>query len=402
VVAGLVTPESIVNPDSMFGDNKIDLVIDRVARVDSRNRRAVLASGREIPYDKLVLSTGSTPVVPPIEGHGLRGVFTLRSLGDAEAVKGYMEKTGARDLVLIGAGFTGLELASLLHVSRPDHYHTRVVEMCDHPLPLMVDPEFGKELHGYLEGRGLDLRMGRKVTRILDREGSVSAVELDSGERIDAEVVLVNAGTRPNIDLAMEAGLDVGRHGIKVDRGLRTTDPDILAGGDCAEQRHAITGKPLAGRLRGPAVIQGRFIAKRIAGFDLEFPGILNSSACKLFGRSIASTGFTEEQARKEGFETVAATVESRSKHGMVPGAKPWTLKLVFDAGTRRLVGGQILSDDEAPAKEIDALSALIQAERTIPDLTMFMTAGNPDLSSEPSREPIAVAAEQALQKLGR
>ncbi len=159
---------------------------------------------------------------------------------------------------------------------------------------------------------------------------------------------------------------------------------------------------PLAGHLRGPAVIQGRLIAKRLAGYDIEFPGTLNNCAVKLFDKDIAATGCTEEQAWQDGFETVSATVNSRSKHGMIPGVKPWTIKLVFDRKTGKLIGGQIVSDAEAPVKEIDAVNALILGKKTIRDLTTLMCAGNPDCSSEPSAEPITIAAEQALQKLNR
>ena len=119
-----------------------------------------------------------------------------------------------------------------------------------------------------------------------------------------------------------------------------------------------------------------------------------------MFDMTITATGFTEEHAVKEGFETVCATVDSRSKHGMVPGMKPWKIKLVFDKKTQKLIGGQIVSHAVAPAREIDAVSASILDGKTISELTTFTSACNPDISSEPSAEPIKIAAEQALQKL--
>ena len=201
--------------------------------------------------------------------------------------------------------------------------------------------------------------------------------------------------------MASEIGLEMGHYGIKVNKFLETSDPDILAAGDCVEKEHFITKQPVPGLLRGPAVIQGRLAAKRLAGFAIEFPGVLNNSACKLFDKSIASTGLTEEQAQEEGFDTVTATATSRSKHGMIPEVKPWTLKLVFDKKTQKLIGGQIVSDAETSAKEIDNVNALILGGKTLSDLTTLMCAGNPDLSSEPSLEPLSVAAEQALQRLG-
>jgi len=119
-----------------------------------------------------------------------------------------------------------------------------------------------------------------------------------------------------------------------------------------------------------------------------------------MFDLVVTATGFTEEAAQKEGFDTVCAIVESRNKHGMIPGVKPWKIKLVFDKNTEKLIGGQIVSHSVAPAREINAVSALILGEKTISDLTTFMSACNPDISSEPSAEPITIAAEQALRKL--
>ena len=163
---------------------------------------------------------------------------------------------------------------------------------------------------------------------------------------------------------------------------------------------HFVTKKPAPSQLRGPAVIQGRLAAKRLAGYEIEFPGILNNSMVRIFDKYVAATGLTDESAQREGFETVSVVVDSRSKHGMIPGVKPWTLKLVFDKGTQRLMGGQILSDSDSAVKEIDVINALIMGEKTIPQITTLMCAGNPDCSSEPSLEPITIAAEQALQKL--
>jgi len=399
-VAGLVTSESIVNPDKMFADNMIDLVVDKARHIDAKERKVELSNGRDIPYNKLILATGSSPFIPPIEGHDLKGVFALRSLSDAERIKDYLDETAPRKLLFIGAGFISLEVASLLSKARPDKYGMTVVELLDHPLPLMIDPDMAAAILTAFEQRGISMQMGRKVERILGQNGKVSAIELSDGRRIDVDMLFMNVGSRPNLELAEEIGLETGRYGIKVNRFLETSDPDILAAGDCVENEHFITGKCVPGLLRGPAVIQGRLAAKRLAGFSIGFPGVLNNSACKLFDKSICSTGLTEQQAKEEGFDAVSATVTSRSKHRMIPEVKPWTLKLVFDRKTQKLIGGQIVSDAEPPAKEIDTINALILGGKTVSDLTTLTCAGNPDLSSEPSMEPITVAAEQALREI--
>jgi NADH oxidase (H2O2-forming) len=402
VVAGLATGESITNPDTKFTGAGIDLIQERADRVDPRTRKVRLSGGREIGYDKLVLGTGASPVIPQIEGRDLQGVFALRTLSDAERIKRYLETERPHKLVFIGAGFISLELATLLSVCRPECKNITVIELLGHPLPLMLDPELGTKLQDYLVEKGLKMRMGEKVQRILARDGKVAAVELEGGEEIDADMVFLNVGAKANTKLAEEIGLQIGRFGIKVNKFLETSDPHILAAGDCAESEHFITKKPVSSQLRGPAVIQGRLVAKRLAGYEIEFPGVLNNSVVRLFDKSIGSVGLTEERARQEGFDTVSATVDSRSKHGMIPGFKPWSIKLVFERKNGRLIGGQILSDDVAPVKEIDTVNALILGGKTVRDLTVLMCAGTPDCSSEPSLEPISIAAEQALQKMQR
>jgi NADH oxidase (H2O2-forming) len=400
VVAGLVTGESITNPDAKFASAGIQLVQARADRIDTKARMVYLSDGRQIVYDKLLLGNGANPIIPPLEGRDLQGVFALRTLSDAEEIRDHLDKVKPRRLVFIGAGFISLELATLLASQQSDGREFTVIELLSHPLPLMLDSEFGTRVQDHLREKGLAMRMGEKVTRILGMDGKVTGVELASGEKLAADVVFLNVGARANTQLAEESGLRTSRFGIKVNPFLETSDPDILAAGDCVEKQHFITKKPVPGQLRGPAVIQGRLAAKRLAGYAIEFPGVLNNCVVRLFDWYIASTGLTEEQARQEGFETVSATVDSRSKHGMIPGVKPWSIKLVFDRGTGKLFGGQIISEDIAPVKEIDTVNALILGEKTLYDLTVLMCAGTPDCSPEPSLEPMSIAADLALQKL--
>jgi NADH oxidase (H2O2-forming) len=400
VVAGVATVDSITNPDKMFTDGGINVIVDRVTQADGDKKTVTLSDGREIPYDKLLLGIGAKPAVLAIEGHELDGVFTLRSAPDAEKIKNFLEQRKAKKLVLIGAGFTNLEVATLLCETKPDHYDVTVIEILGYPLPLMVDSDMGAHVQEHLVEKGFTMKMDQKVTRILGQNGVVSGVELASGETIEADMVLLAVGVRQNLELAKDLGLELGKFGIKVNKFLETSVPDVMAAGDCVEKYNLVTKKPVPGQLRGPAVIQGRLAAKRLAGYEIEFSGVLNNSAVRLFDKYIGSVGLTEEEARREGIEALSTTVNSRSKHGMIPGVLPWTLKLVFDKTSHRVIGGQIISDSVGPVKEIDTINALILGEKTIPELTTLMCAGNPDCSSEPSLEPITICAEQALQKL--
>ncbi len=400
MVAGLATAESIVVPDKMLEGSGIKVVRDEAVRVDAASKSVFVSGGDSIAYDKLYLATGSSSFVPPIEGRELEGVMTLRGSLDAKKIRTFIADNNPKNIVFIGAGFISMEIASLLMEQNPGRYIISVVELMDRVLPLMLDKDMADAVADYTTEKGLRLFTGEKVEKLIGRNGKISGVILASGNTIDADMVFLNVGVRPNTELAQAIGLEMGQFGIKVNQFQETSDPDILAGGDCVEKINFITGKPTPGQLRGPAVMQGRLAAKRLAGYDIPFPGVVDAGGCKMFDMAITATGLGETAAAREGIETVSATVDSRSKHAMIPGVKPWKIKLVFDKNTQKLVGGQIVSHDIAPAREIDAVTALILGGKTIRDLTTFTSACNPDISSEPSAEPITIAAEQALQKL--
>lgn len=397
-MAGLVTENSIVNPDTKLSDAGVHLVIDRVERIDPAQKKVLVRGGSSYPYDKLIMGTGSKPIVLDVPGKNLEGVFILRSLRHAEAIRHFMTERSPKRITFIGAGLISLEAAVLLKQAHPD-YEITILELMQRPLAAMLDEEFSSQIETHLLNLGLTLRMGRTVHEI-GGNGSVSFLELDSGERLESEMVFMNVGSTPNLDLVRGMGLETGPYGVKVNQFLESSDPNILAAGDCANFNHFVTGRPDPGALRGPAVLTGRLAAKRLAGYEIPFPGLLNASACSLLDWNVAATGLTEAHARRVGIESVSATVDSRSRHGMIPNTKPWTLKLLFDRVQRTLIGGQILSEAVSPVKEIDTISALILGRKTIEELTVFATAGNPDISCEPSMEPISIAAEQCLQKL--
>ncbi len=397
-MAGLATPDSIVVPDKKLEGAGINVCVAEVTKIDAETKKVMVSDSREFDYDKLFLATGSSSMIPPIEGKDLKGVMSLRGLPDAEKIKAFLAVDTTKKLVFIGAGFITMEIASLIAAADPDVYDITIVELFNRPLPLMIDKDMADPVTEYLEEKRIKILAGKKVEKILGENGQVTGVGLASGEKLDADMVFVNVGVRPNVKLAEDIGLEMGKLGIKVNEFQETSNPNILAGGDCVEKINFITKKPDPGRLRGPAVMQGRLAAKRLAGYDIKFPGVLNAGGCQIFDLVVAATGFTEETATKEGFETICATVESRSKHGMIPGMKPWKIKLVFDKKTHRIIGGQIVSRAVSPAKEIDTVTAFIMGKKTISDLTTFTSACNPDISSEPSMEPITIAAEQALQ----
>jgi NADH oxidase (H2O2-forming) len=234
----------------------------------------------------------------------------------------------------------------------------------------------------------------------IDGDGEIHGVTLSSGETVQAQMVLICAGVRPNSELAEQAGLQMGRLGLKVNRYLQTSDPDIYAGGDLIEYPHWVTGKPAAGRLRPNAVIAGRVMARNILGGKTEYPGFINGFATKFFDKSIAGTGLTQQQAAVEGIETISATQSATTMHSMMRARRPYTVKLIFEKRSEQIIGGQIVSDGESPIRHIDVITTAMRGRLTASDVATLCCAGQPELSSDPGREPIALAAEQVLNAL--
>ena len=398
-MAGLAADSSIIVPDAKLEGMGIKVIVGEVTDVNAAEKTLTLGDNSTLEYNKLFLATGARSFVPPIEGHDLDNVVCLRGSMDAQQIRSILTKNNPRRMVFVGAGFITMEIASLL-LAADDQLDITVVELFDRPLPVMLDKDIADKVTDYVSKKGINMLTGKKVEKILGENGQVKAVALGSGEILEADVVFIHVGVRPNLELAEKAGLEIGKFGIKVNEFQETSNPDILAGGDCVEKVNFITGKPDAGYLRGPAVMQGRLAAKRLAGYAIPFPGVLNASGCQMFDMVVTATGLTEASAVANGYEPVTAIVESRSKHGMIPGMQLWWIKLVFDKKTQKLIGGQIVSHGVGPAREIDAVSAFIMGGKTIADLTVFTSACNPDISSEPSMEPITIAAEQALQQV--
>ena len=398
-MAGLATRDSIIVPDKVLENAGVQVIIDRAVGIDSGKKTVTLQGGDTISYDKLALANGADPVLPPFEGKDLAGVFTLRSSPDAEAMIRFMKDHEVKSLAVVGAGFIGLEVGTLLKTTHPE-LNVTVVELLQRPLAAMLDDEMAARVTPYLEEQGITMRLGVGVAKIVGAGGSVTGIELDSSEEVKADMVLVSVGARTNFELARSAGLELGEYGIKINEYMETSDPDILAAGDNVENTCLVSGRKIPGQLRGTAVSQGRLVAKRLAGAAIPFPGVLYGSCVKLFDLCAASVGLNEEVAARLDIQTAAFTVDSRSKHGMIKDMKPWTLKVIFDSKTRKVIGSQIVSMAEAPVKEIDTMNMAIRMGAVPEDLITINCAGHPDLSSEPSMEPISIVGIQASCKI--
>jgi len=390
------TVEASVKDDGMFHAVGTKLVNVKATSIDRKEKTVTTADGEVYPYDKLILATGGRAIFPPIPGVDLEGVFTVRTSSDAVNIRDWVKEKKAKNAVVYGAGATGLEMASVL--AEKGLKVTMVVRSYI-GRTVGLDTDMSSELEKHFKDKGVVIR-SREVIKKMMGEKAVDAVELSSGDKIETDMVILSVGVRPNAELAEAAGLGIGEYGLEVNEYLQTSDPDIYAGGDLIEYEHLITKKPIPGQIRPNAVIGGRIIAKNALGYKIKFPKLLNCFATKLFDKLIASVGVTEAIAREEGFDILVTKQAAKSKYVMMEGGKPYTVKLIFDRDTKRVIGAQIIADDERSVRYIDVIALTIRNGWTALDLTTLRCAGQPELSPEPSAEPITVAAEGAFKEL--
>ena len=309
----------------------------------------------EMPYDKLVIATGCTPFTPPIPGADLPGIYPVSNLHHAGAIKELISKGAVGNAVVIGAGAIGVEMAEAM----TDLWgvETTLVEMAPHVLPTAIGPNIALIVEKELGDNEVDVKIGAQVTKILgDTENGVTGVEV-SGQVIECDLVIMAVGVRPNTGFAAEAGLAVGRGGsLIVDKNLRTTDPDIYAGGDCIEMRNLVSGDQLPMPLGSLANRQGRIIATNIFGKSAQFDGTVGTFCIKVFGMGVATAGLTIHQAKAAGFDPVHSVVAQFDRAHFYPNSKFMFIQLIADRTSRRVLGV------EAVGEQIDAVKARVDA----------------------------------------
>ena len=354
-----------------------------------------LETGEEfsLPYDKLVLATGASPVKPPLPGIDLQNIFHLRHPDDAAAIVDGLKKGKFTKAAIIGAGLIGMEMAEAFLVWGIDF---TVIEMQEHILPGMLDNELAIIAENYLRKEGIQLLTAEKVLRFVG-EGEVAAVETDK-RTIPADFVIMAVGVRPNVELARAAGLNIGPTGaIAVDDHLRTSDPDIYAGGDCVENLHVVTGKKVFAPMGSTANKHGRIIGENICGGNVSFRGVAATSVAKILDLNVGKSGLTEREAKEAGYNAVAVTTVADDRPHYMKNAKPVIIKLVAEAATRRVLGVQAVGEGDI-VKQINVVASVLSHGGTIDNLFDVDLAYAPPFSSP--IDNIAVAANALTNKL--
>jgi NADPH-dependent 2,4-dienoyl-CoA reductase/sulfur reductase-like enzyme/rhodanese-related sulfurtransferase len=372
-IGGVITDRArllVQTPQSLFARFDIDVrintevvAIDPVAKVVVARNLKTQKETRE-PYDALVLSPGAEAIRPGIPGVEDPRVFTLRNMGDMDAILAAVSRHGVAKALVVGAGYIGLELAEQLHHRG---LGVALVERLPHVLGV-ADTEMTFPLHEELARQGVDLRLGRSVAAF-QREGETLVALLDNGDRISCDLAVMSVGVRPETRLAKEAGLALGTTGgILVDDQMRTSQPDIYAVGDAVEVREFVSGDPALIPLAGPANRQGRIAAEVILGRDSRYKATQSTSICKVFDLSFAMTGLSETTLRQKGLPYRRIYVHPADHATYYPGAHPISLKLLFDPDKGRILGAQAVGIAGVD-KRIDVIAVAQRAGLTVFDL---------------------------------
>ena len=389
----ITDPEDLTlqTPESFYSRFRAEMKVRHEVTAIHPDRKTVsvknLETGEEFEenYDKLILSPGAKPTQPRVPGTGLDRVFTLRTVEDTFRIKAYINEHHPKSAVLAGGGFIGLELAENLRELGMD------VTIVQRPRQLMnpFDPDMAALIHGEMRRNGVRLVLGRTVEGFAEKDGGVDVL-LKDGAPLHAGMVVLAIGVTPDTALAKDAGLALGiRDSIVVNERMETSVPDIYAVGDAVQVKHAVTGQDALISLAGPANRQGRIAADNVCGGDSRYSGSQGSSVIKVFGLTAAVTGVSETNARKAGLDVDKVILSPMSHAGYYPGGKLMTMKVVFEKGTYRLLGAQIVGS-EGVDKRIDVLAAAIHGGMKATGLKELDLAYAPPYSS--AKDPVNMA----------
>ena len=384
----------VYTPEQFSQQRNVDVLVHHEVKRINVGERTVevvdLREGREFKkaFTSLLISTGAVPIIPPIPGTDLKGVFKVRDMDDALQLKRFIEDEKPRKAVVVGGGYIGLEMATALRQIGMD---VSLVEMKEHILP-NLDEEITSIIERECRDSGVELLLGESILG-LEGDGRVRQVQT-SARRLDCELVILALGVRPNVQLAKQAGIPLGITGaIRVKMDQETDIPGIYAAGDCSETKHIVSGKPYWFPLATVANKQGRVAGENMAGGRLLFPGTVGTQAMKVFGLEVAVAGFSEKEAIALGYETASVTVRSSSNASYYPDSQAITTKMVMDIRTTRVLGVQMVGR-KGVAKRIDSAAVALHAQMTVDEIAWL------DLSYAPPFAPVWDALIHAGQSL--
>ncbi len=378
----------VESPESFRENLNIDVnILHEVISIDRLNHTIKikdLKTGKlkEDRYDKLVLSPGAEPFIPPVPGADNENIFSVRGVPDIDRIKKFTDESKPSSAVIVGGGFIGIEIAENL---AERGVKTSIVELLGQVMTT-VDFEMASIVHEHLKLKGIGLFLNEGIKKIEKNDKGMTAF-LNCGTKIDTDMIIFSAGIKPEISLAVDAGLVTGR-GIRVNEYMQTTDPDIYAVGDAVETVSPVTGKYVVVPLAGPAGKQARIAADNIAyNSGKKYKGAIGTAVAKVFDLTVASTGYSEKALKRDNIEYKTVITHGFSHAGYYPGAMPLTLKLIFSP-QGKLYGGQVIGYDGAD-KRIEMIASVLRFGGSVNELTELEQAYAPPYSS--SKDPVNI-----------
>ena len=381
-----------------FKEQGVDVFINSEVKAIDLDRKMVEVFHRDekevkrYNFDSLVIATGANPVVPPFPGKDLEGVFVLRTLEHGKMIRDRLERGDVKKAVIVGGGFIGVEMCEALSKWGID---VTLVELLDQILPPM-DKDMADLIENHLRDKGIKVLTSHGVEGFLGDKKVKKVVA--GGEELDADMVILAIGVKPNVALAKEAGIRIGETGaIATDEKMETNIKGVYAAGDCAEARHILTGEPVYIPLGTTANKQGRVAGANAVGGSEYFKGVLGTAIFKTFDVGGALTGLTEKEASRRGLPFKIAKITAKDRARYYPGSQDITVKLLYNPDNGRLLGCQIVGH-WLSVKRIDVVSTAIYAGMTVEDLYRQDFSYAPPFS--PVWDPLLIAADNALKSI--
>lgn len=393
ILTGEATLQDAIQPESMVADYGVNIVHDKAVSIDTSKKQVMTDGGNIFDYDYLVISTGATPLRPRIKGINLEKVYTVRTSEDVKKIQSSLKK--AKSAVVLGAGVIGMEMAGAL---RAEGLEVVLVEANAAISAGIADKEFAEKIVNHLSGNGVEMMFNSKVSEI--KEGKlgkreVTVVSKRKKRIIAADLVIVAAGIRPNLEVIKNTKIKTTEFGIVVDDKMRTNIKDVFACGDCCVPLFGVTGEFKPSSLASSAIQQSKIVGYQIAGFPIKYAGSTGAFAFQTMGKEYACVGLTEQVARKKFRWVVVGRAQTTDVYRDLERNKPLEIKLIFAGPKMRIVGCEVFGNGVITSAEVASFAIGMNA--SILKVLKFNYIAHPSMTAWPFMNPIIMATEDAM-----
>ncbi|HBP01028.1 MAG: FAD-dependent pyridine nucleotide-disulfide oxidoreductase [Candidatus Moranbacteria bacterium GW2011_GWE1_49_15] len=396
IVTGEAQLCDAIQPESMIESYGPKIVHEKAIGINTKRKHVLTKEGRIHKYDYLVIATGASPFIPQIKGMDSKNVFTVRNSHDMECIQARLGK--AKSAVVVGAGVIGMEMAGAL---KAKGLEVSLVEYAPGISSGITDKEFAKKIISHLEGNGIKMRFRSKVVEINDAPRKKKEIIIKKGrqsEKIVADLVIVAAGVRPNLEVISGTKIKANQFGILVDEKMRTNIKDVYACGDCCVPLSAVTGKNEPSSLASSAIQQSKIVGYQMAGFPIKYAGSTGAFAFQTLGREYAAAGLNEDEARRKFRWVVVGRAQTTDVYKDLERNKPLDVKLIFAGPKMRLVGYEGFGNGVIASAEVASFA--IGLRLNILKVLKFNYIAHPSLTPWPFMNPIIMATEDAMGSL--